>query len=128
MVFGWLGDMLDKRLCFVISTVAKALGVLAFAFSTNVAQFIPAMIVMGIGFGGLIPLRPILQIEFFGMRSFAVIQGLLMAALTAGSIIATPFAGWVFDSFHSYRLAWIIFSSLSLLAFPLIMLTTKPIQ
>jgi len=121
MVFGWLGDTLDKKVCFIISTVIKALGVLAFAFSTQVAQFIPTLIVMGIGFGGLIPLRPILQIEYFGMRSFAVIQGLLMAALTIGTIIATPFAGWIYDTLGSYRLAFIIMGVITLAAIPLIM-------
>lgn len=125
MLFGWLGDILDKRLCFVISTVIKALGVLAFAYSTNVAQFIPTMIIMGIGFGGLIPLRPILQIEYFGMRSFAVIQGLLMTFLTAGSIVATPFAGWIYDTLKDYRLAFIILGVITLAAVPVIMATSK---
>lgn len=128
MVFGWLGDVLDKRLCFVISTVVKALGVLGFAFSTNIAQFVPTMIIMGIGFGGLIPLRPILQIEFFGMKSFAVIQGLLMAALTAGSIVATPFAGWIYDTLGNYRLAFIILGIITLAAVPLIMVTSKKVS
>jgi MFS family permease len=125
MIFGWLGDTLDKRLCFVISTVAKAVGVLAFAYSTQVVQFVPALIVMGIGFGGLIPLRPILQIEYFGMKSFAVIQGLLMAAVTAGSIIAAPFAGWIYDTLGDYRLAFIILGVITLAAVPLIMATSK---
>jgi MFS family permease len=125
MLFGWLGDKMNKRLCFVISSVVKAAGVLWFAYSTQVYQFIPALIVMGIGFGGLVPLRPILQIEYFGMRSFAVIQGLLMAALTVGSIVATPFAGLIYDTFHEYRIAFVVLGVITLAAVPLIMATSK---
>jgi MFS family permease len=121
MSFGWLGDIFDKRLCFVVSTVLRALGVFAFAYVTSVGQLIAVQIFLGIGLGGLIPLRPTLQIQFFGMTSFALIQGLLMTFLTVGSIFAPLFAGWMYDAMGSYRIAWVVLAIVSAVALPLIM-------
>ena len=123
--FGWLGDKFDKRLCFVVGTVVKTIGVLIYAFSTSPGLFVPAMIIGGIGFGGLVPLRPAMQIEFFGMKSFALIQGLLMTFLTVGAIVAPPFAGWIYDTVGDYRIAFIILGVLTLAAAPLIMAVKK---
>lgn len=122
---GWLSDVLDRRLCFAIDAVIKSLGIFAFAFSTNVGQFIVALTAIGIGVGGLVPLRPTLQIEFFGRKSFAVIQGLLMAFVTVGQIVSPPFAGWVFDTVGSYRLAFIILGIITLIAVPMILAVSK---
>jgi MFS family permease len=124
MLFGWLGDFLDRRYCWVIVVVIKAAGVLAFAFSRTVGQFIPSLIALGVGFGGLIPLRPTLQIELFGMTDFATVQGLLMVFITLGTIISPPFAGWIFDLTGKYQPAFIILGVVTLLAIPMILATS----
>jgi len=121
LVFGWLGDLLDRRYCFMIATLLKAAGVLVFALSGAVWQFIPSLIALGLGFGGLIPLRPTLQIQLFGMTSFATVQGLLMVFITLGTIIAPPFAGWIFDLVGTYRPAFIALAVATVLAVPMIL-------
>ena len=121
LLFGWLGDVLEKRRCFAVSAVIKAGGVLGFALASRVGQFIPSLIALGIGFGGLIPLRPALQIEFFGTRAFATIQGLLMIAVTVGTIVSPVFAGWMFDVINSYRPAFITLAMATLIVVPLIL-------
>ncbi|MBI2847735.1 MAG: MFS transporter [Chloroflexi bacterium] len=125
LLIGWLGDIFDKKLTFIIVAFIKAAGVLAFALSSSPAQFVPSMVLLGIGFGGLIPLRPVLQIEFFGMRSFASIQGLMMIFVTVGGILSPPFAGLMFDRFQTYRLAFIILSVVTALAIPTMMLLKR---
>ncbi len=121
LLFGWLGDIFEKRWCFAICTVVKAVGVFAFAMSTTTSQFVPSLIALGIGFGGLIPLRPALQVEFFGMRAFATVQGLLMAFITVGGIISPLFAGWMYDINQSYRLAFVVLGVATLAAIPMVM-------
>jgi MFS family permease len=121
LLFGWLGDVMEKRACFAICTGIKAGGVVAFALSTTTGQFIPSMIALGIGFGGLIPLRPALQVEFFGMKAFATVQGLLMAFITVGGIVAPLFAGWMYDVNQSYRLAFVILAGTTLAAIPMVL-------
>jgi len=119
--FGWLGEFMDKRYCFVTATLLKAAGVLGFAFSGTMWQFAPSLIALGLGFGGLIPLRATLQIQLFGMTAFATVQGLLMVFITLGTIIAPPFAGWMFDVVGSYRPAFIVLAAVTVLAVPIIL-------
>ena len=124
LVFGWLGDFLDRRYCFVMATLIKAAGVLGFALSGTIWQFIPSLIALGFGFGGLIPLRPTLHIELFGMTAFATVQGLLMVFITLGTIIAPPFAGWMFDIVGTYRPAFIALAVATVLAVPMILVAS----
>lgn len=119
--FGWLGDVFDKRRCFAIAGLINGLGVLAFAFAANVVQCVSSLIVVGIGFGALMPLRPALQLELFGMKAFATVQGLLMAIVTMGGIISPPFAGWMFDQIGSYRPAFVVLAVFTLMAVPTVL-------
>jgi MFS transporter, OFA family, oxalate/formate antiporter len=125
LFFGYAGDKVEKRRAFAIGVGIMAVGVLGFAIATSVGQFIPALIALGIGFGGLIPLRPALQLEFFGIKSFATIQGFLMISITIGSILSPLFAGWMFDVRDSYRLAFIVLAAATLLAVPVVLCAHK---
>lgn len=125
LAFGWLGDILNKKRCFAIAALLKAGGVLAFALSGTTWQFVPILIIFGIGFGGLVPLRPALQIELFGTKAFATIQGLLFISVTVGNIVSPFLAGWVFDLFGSYRLAFILLAAFTLLAIPMVLAISK---
>jgi MFS family permease len=125
LLVGYLGDKFEKRYCFAVSASLKAIGVLGFALATTTGQFIPSLIALGIGFGGLIPLRAALQLEFFGLRSYATIQGFLMIAVTTGTIVAPLFAGWIFDLLESYRPAFLVLAGITLLAVPLILMTRR---
>jgi predicted MFS family arabinose efflux permease len=125
LFIGYLGDKVEKRYCFAISATINAIGVLIFAVASTPGQIIPSLIAMGIGYGGLIPLRPVLQAEFFGMKSFATIQGFLMLAVTIGTIVSPIFAGWMFDMLHSYRLAFLILAAVTLLAIPFVLTVHK---
>ena len=124
--FGWLGDIIDKRLCFVISVLLQTIGLVVYAYSGSVATVFPSLVAFGAGVGGNVTLRNALQLEFFGISGFAVIQGLLLVFVTIGLMAAPPLAGWIYDSVHAYRSAWIIFAVLSLIALPLIVSAAKP--
>ena len=125
LFIGYLGDKVEKRYCFAVSASLKAVGVLGFALASTTGQFIPSLIALGIGFGGLIPLRASLQLEFFGLKSYGTIQGFLMVAITAGTIVAPLFAGWMFDQLSSYRPAFMILAVVTLFAVPLILIAHR---
>lgn len=81
---------------------------------------------MGIGIGGTMPMRAILKLQFFGMRSFAIIQGLLLIFVTLGTIVSPPFAGWVYDTFKNYQVAWLSFAIFTLITIPTVFFSVKP--
>ncbi|MBI2830526.1 MAG: MFS transporter [Chloroflexi bacterium] len=125
LLFGWLGDIYDKRYCFVTASLLKGIGVFGLALGSTVGHFIPAIIALGLGFGGVVPLRPALQVQFFGTKNFGSIQGLLIALINVGGILSPPFAGWVFDTWGNYRPAFIVLAAATMLAVPTVLAVPK---
>lgn len=124
--FGYAADLVDKRLVMACSYVLLALGVLLFATVYHPWQIFLVLPVFGLGWGGVIPVRPAFQAEMFGLRSFGAIQGLVFTIATFGGLIGPVFAGWMYDQTESYRLAFAVLAGLGLLAAPLILTLRRP--
>jgi len=124
--FGYLADLIDKRLVMAGSYACLALGVLLFAAVFHPWQVFLALPVFGLGWGGVIPVRPALQAEVFGIRAFGAIQGLIFTVATVGALIGPVFAGWMYDQTESYRLSFIVLAAAGLLAAPMILSLRRP--
>ena len=124
--FGYLADLIDKRFVMAGSYACLALGVLLFAAVFHPWQVFLALPVFGLGWGGVIPVRPALQAEVFGIRAFGAIQGLIFTVATVGALIGPVFAGWMYDQTDSYRLAFVLLAAGGLLAAPMILTLRRP--
>jgi len=124
--FGYLADLIDKRLVMAASYACLALGVLLFAAVFHPWQVFLALPMFGLGWGGVIPVRPALQAEVFGIRAFGAIQGLIFTVATIGALIGPVFAGWMYDQTESYRLAFVLLAAGGLLAAPMILSLRRP--
>ena len=61
------------------------------------------------------------------MKSFATVRGLLFAGMLLPGMIAPVFAGWIFDTQGSYRLAFVIYAAICALAIPtMFLINIKP--
>ena len=80
----------------------------------------------GIGFGGTVPLRPILMMKLFGSRSFGTLQGLLQIGFLGSGVIGPVLYGWVFDSTGTYDNAILITLATILMTIPLTYLLRSP--
>ncbi len=123
---GQLSDVMDKRRVLAGSFALTGLSLLLFATVYDGWQVLYAIPVFALGFGGLIPVRPAFQAEYFGLKAFGAIQGLVFTVSMLGSLVGPVFAGWVYDQTESYRLAFVIVSAGSLLAVPLILSAGRP--
>ena len=119
--FGFLADQMDKRFVMAAASALLALSVLLFATIHEPWQVFLVLPLFGIGWGGVIPVRPALQAEVFGLRAFGAIQGLVFTIATLGGLGGPVFAGWMFDQTESYRLAFALLAAGGLGAAPLIL-------
>jgi MFS family permease len=117
--FGWLADYLGKRRLLAAAWILQGLGTLIFAGIHSPWQAIIFLIVFTPGWGGAAPLLPALLAEYFGLRAFGGIQGVLMATAMLGAIVGPIFAGAVYDVVDSYRPAFLV---LALTAFTAVVL------
>ena len=113
---GVAGDRFNKK------WVATALFALAFfgLFSNIFTAFghtwllVPFIIFFAIGWGGSTTARVAIIREYYGSGHFGSVFGLCMGMAALGTIMGPIFAGWIFDTFGSYELAWPILSALVL--------------
>ena len=125
-ISGWLGDKFDKKLVTTGFTPLICFGLLFFMYASSEAMWVlvPFIILFGIGWGGTGTLRAALLREYFGRRSFGAIFGLTMGMTAVGTVIGPLFAGWVFDNWGSYHVAWVVFTVFTVAA--LIIMATTP--
>ena len=117
--FGWLADYLGKRRLLAAAWILQGLGTLIFAGIHSPWQAVIFLIVFTPGWGGAAPLLPAVLAEYFGLRAFGGIQGVLMATAMLGAIVGPIFAGAVYDVVDSYRPAFLV---LALTAFTAVVL------
>jgi OFA family oxalate/formate antiporter-like MFS transporter len=100
-----------------------------FGFSATAGSWvlIPFIILMGIGYGGPVPMMPALLREYFGRVRLGTLLGVCMGAAALGSMIGPPLAGWVFDKLGSYQVAWFAFAGL-LIAGMVSLMTTPSVS
>lgn len=124
--FGQMSDYMDKRFVMAGAFALAALSLLLYATVYEPWQVLYTLPVFALGFGGMIPTRPAFQAEYFGLRAFGAIQGLVFTIATFGALIGPVFAGWVYDQTESYRLAFVILAAGSFLAVPMVLSVKRP--
>jgi len=126
--FGFLGDFGNKRYLIAAALAFQTIGlfILSFIDSNRAWLVIAFLVTYAPGYGGTMPLRPALQADYFGTRSFGTILGLMGMISMLGGLASPVLAGWIFDVMGSYRLAWQIFAFTTLPAIPLILLAKHP--
>ena len=124
--FGYLGDLFDKRHLIAAAAVLQAIGVLVFAHITSAWLILPFVLFYGPGYAGPIPVRPALQADYYGIKAFGLIGGLMGFGWTLAGIVGPLFAGWVCDVTGSYRWAFVIFALSTALSIPVILAVKPP--
>jgi sugar phosphate permease len=130
LFFGLAADRYSKALLMAISLTCTGVGLVLFSTVHHEWQLIYVLPVFGIGFGAAIPLRAAVQSEYFGLRAFGTIQGMIFTASTVGGLFGPLLAGWLYDMTADYRPSFLLLAIGPLVALPLILSTrsvAKPV-
>ena len=120
---GWLCDKLNKKaIALSLSgALSVSLLILCYISSPSVGLLALTLVLFSISYGGINTLRAYLIRDYFGKSKFGTLFGFLLGIMSLGTIVGPFLAGWVFDSWSSYRYAWLIFAILSLASVALLM-------
>lgn len=126
--FGLLGDFANKRYLIAVALALQTIGLFIFSLVgvDRMWLLLVFLLTFGPGYGGPIPVRPALQADYFGTRSFGTIMGLGAVVAMLGGLVSPVIAGWFFDTLGSYHLAWQLFALATLPAIPLMLLAKSP--
>jgi MFS family permease len=122
---GWLADHVVKRWVMAAAYVLQGAGMLIFATTDSPWQAVLFVVVFSSGWGGAIPLLPALQAEYFGLRAFGGIQGVLSAIATLVAFGGPVFAGVAYDTMDTYRPAFLLMTLTTMAAAPVILMMGK---
>ncbi|MBI2303989.1 MAG: MFS transporter [Chloroflexi bacterium] len=126
VLFGWLGDVFDKRYVLGICYSMMAISLLILAFANNWWQTILFIALYSPSYGGSVPLVPALRGQYFGRKTFGTIHGLTNTVAIVGTAGGPLLAGYIYDATGSYRLAFLIFAAITALGIILVMATRQP--
>ena len=115
LVGGYAGDRMSKRVALAFFTCLQAGGVLILVIAQTLPMFYLFGILFGAGFGGRNPLTVAIRADYFGTGSFGKILGFSTVPMNLLLLIASPFAGWMYDRYDSYNLAFLILTGLNFL-------------
>lgn len=107
---GWLSDKFNKKRVAIGFFTMMVFGLLSFmnASIDKAWLLVPFFICFGIGWGGNNIIRPALIREYFGISKFGAILGFTMGMSSVGGILGPLFAGWAFDYWGNYNIAWLV--------------------
>ena len=123
---GWLADRFNKKRVAAIFFTFTVLGLLCLSYISSEAKWIlvPFVILFGLGWGSNNTLRTSMLREYFGRSRFGSIFGFMMGISALGGMAGPLFAGWVYDTWASYQIAWL---TLAILVFAsVIIIATTP--
>jgi MFS family permease len=101
--FGWLCDRYDRRLMTLGHLALIALGYpLILAVPSHPEWLLPCIVVVGIGYGGLLPSLPILAVHYFGRRHLGTILGVYKIPYDVAAAAAPLFTAWLYDLYGGY--------------------------
>jgi MFS family permease len=106
--FGFLGDYITKRYLFMIAYALTGLGLLVLMDARTMGMVYVFIFLFGVGFGGTVPLMPAIRAEYFGRAALGKIQGFMNPVMMFAGAVGPIFAGYVFDSTGSYRIAFMV--------------------
>ncbi|MFC2051982.1 MFS transporter [Chloroflexota bacterium] len=127
--FGWFADRADKRWLATGAFAIMSLGLLFFGCVADggIWLLVPFVILFGIGYGGMITLRPALLREYFGRTRFGTVFGFSMSMMYLVNVLGISLPGWAFDNWGSYQAIWFVFTIFPAAA-AIIVATTPPVR
>ncbi len=108
IVFGKLLDVLGAKKTILISLLLHGLGIAILIFTNNLFMLLLAVMTMGLGLGGTIPLMNSTFAIAFGNTNFGKARGLVGPFMVPMQITAAPLSGWLYDTYGNYTLAFSI--------------------
>ncbi len=114
---GWLGDRYGRKKVFTTSFFLMTIGVFIYGCLDydRLWLLVPFILALSLGWGGSVTTRLTILREYFGRRSFGTIMGFVSGVMMVGNISGAPLAGWIYDTWGTYRGAWLAYGAVTLL-------------
>jgi MFS family permease len=109
LVFGVLADRLGVRRVLVAGLALQAICIYIYIYVTQLTEFYMLAVVLGMAYGGVMPLYSVLAREYFEPRVMGTVLGAATMTASIGMAFGPLGGGWLYDTFGSYH--WLYVAS-----------------
>ena len=122
LIFGVLADRLGVKRVIIGGLVLQAVGIYTYIYVGELTQFYMLAVVLGLAYGGVMPLYAVLARDYFPAHVMGTVLGGITMTSSIGMAFGPVGGGWLFDTFGDYH--WLYVSSAAIgLAAALVALT-----
>lgn len=126
LLFGVAADRFGVKRVIVIGLLLQTVGIHAYIYVSELPHFYTLAVVLGLAYGGVMPLYAVLAREYFS----PAVMGTVLGAATMTSSIGMSFGpvagGWLFDTFGTYTWLYLASAAIGLAAAGIALAFPKP--
>jgi len=126
LIFGRLSESITARISFIVIMILQGIGLSVLLLSDGSAITWGAIVVFGLGMGGVGALTPLVIFDMFGLKQFGSIMGLTRMSIAIPIFFGPIFAGMIFDSKGKYDLMFVVTIGLLVVSIGSFMLAKPP--
>ncbi|RYE88281.1 MAG: MFS transporter [Hyphomicrobiales bacterium] len=116
VVFGVLADRIGVRKVIVGGLALQAIGIYLYIYLSDITQFYMLALVLGLAYGGVMPLYAVLAREYFGARVMGTVLGAATMVSSIGMAFGPVGGGWLYDTYGTYHWLYIASAAVGLAA------------
>jgi MFS family permease len=123
--FGMLADRIGVRKVIVGGLALQAIGIYLYIYVSELPHFYLLAVVLGLVYGGVMPLYSVLAREYFSQKVMGTVLGATTMTSSIGMAFGPVGGGWLYDTYGTYHWLYIASAAVGLaaagmaLAFPL---------
>lgn len=117
LFLGWMGDRMGRRRVLMASYGLIGVGMIAFANldASQPWRLALYLLIFAPGQAAWVVLSNAATADYFGVRRFATLRGLTNLLTMPIGLTAPIFAGWMFDTTGTYRVAFMLYAGFAVL-------------
>lgn len=116
VIFGVLADRLGVRRVIVAGLALQAVGIYVYIYVSELPQFYLLAAVLGLAYGGVMPLYSVLARDYFSPRVMGMVLGGMAMTSSIGMAFGPVGGGWLYDTFGTYHWLYIASAGIGLAA------------
>ena len=125
LVFGISADRLGVKRVLVAGLALQAIGIYLYIYVSEINQFYMLAVVLGMAYGGVMPLYSVLARDYFGPHVMGTVLGAATMVSSIGMAFGPVGGGWLYDTYGTYHWLYIASAAVGVMA-AIIALTFPP--
>ncbi len=126
VIFGVLADRIGVKRVIVAGLVLQAAGIYTYIYVTQLTDFYLLAAVLGMAYGGVMPLYAVLARDYFGPHVMGTVLGGITMTSSIGMAFGPLGGGWIFDTFGDYHWLYVSSAAIGLAAAAVALTFPKP--